>query len=146
MKLKHRERRIPELSTAALPDLIFTILFFFILVTHLRSVDVKVRYQLPEGEQLTKMKVRNNILQVFVSADGVVQIGGDVVPMNKIASVVYNQAEQYSAEGNSLLVSFKADKKTKMSVVTQVKNELRKVAALKINYNALNKNTDETKP
>ncbi|MCF0208987.1 MAG: biopolymer transporter ExbD, partial [Bacteroidaceae bacterium] len=65
-----KQPAMPDLNTAALPDLIFTILFFFILVTHLRSVDVKLKYQLPEGQQLTKMVDRKSIIHVYVDAEG----------------------------------------------------------------------------
>ena len=38
-----KKRDIPNLNTAALPDLIFTVLFFFMIVTQLRDTEVKVR-------------------------------------------------------------------------------------------------------
>ena len=33
---------VPELNTSSLPDLIFSVLFFFMIVTHMRQVTLKV--------------------------------------------------------------------------------------------------------
>ena len=46
---------VPALNTASLPDLIFTVLFFFMIVTHMRQVTLKVQYQVPAGTELTKL-------------------------------------------------------------------------------------------
>ncbi|MCQ2243507.1 MAG: biopolymer transporter ExbD [Bacteroidaceae bacterium] len=137
---KRKKRGMPELNTAALPDLIFTILFFFILVTHLRSVDVKLKYQLPEGQKLTKMQDRSSIIHVYVDAQGQVQIENSLVEMEKIPMVVNGYKERMPQEsGSELQISFKADRSAKMAVITQVKTELRKCGSLKINYSATEK-------
>lgn len=137
---------MPELNTAALPDLIFTILFFFILVTHLRSVDVKLKYQLPEGQKLTKMQERSTIIHVYVDAEGNVQIENSLVEMHEIPAVVngYKNRMATNESGQSVLqVSFKADKNTKMGIITEVKTQLRKCGSLKVNYSALETKTNE---
>lgn len=131
---------MPDLNTAALPDLIFTILFFFILVTHLRSVDVKLKYQLPEGQKLTKMVDRSSIIHVYVDAEGKVQIENSLVSMEEIPAVVNgykNKLVMNENEQSSIQVSFKADKNTKMGIITEVKTQLRKCGSLKVNYSAL---------
>lgn len=133
---KRKKRDMPELNTAALPDLIFTILFFFILVTHLRSVDVKLKYQLPEGQQLTKMIDRNTIIHVYVDAQGQVQIENSLVDMEKIPMVVNGYKQKLSQDDGDLQISFKADRSVKMAIVTEVKTQLRKCGSLKINYSA----------
>ena len=51
---RQRPRTVPALNVASLPDLIFTVLFFFMIVTHMRDVDPKVQYNVPEGTELTK--------------------------------------------------------------------------------------------
>ena len=61
-----KRRSVPELNTASLPDLIFTVLFFFIIVTHMRQDEVKVRYRVPEGRQLTKMKKKAGVTHVYI--------------------------------------------------------------------------------
>jgi len=65
---RRRKHDIPELNTASLPDLIFTILFFFMLVTHMRKTTVKVKYQVPQGTELTKLvkKILTEIGQIQI--------------------------------------------------------------------------------
>ena len=135
-----KQPAMPDLNTAALPDLIFTILFFFILVTHLRSVDVKLKYQLPEGQQLTKMVDRKSIIHVYVDAEGNVQIENALVSIEQIPSVVNGYKNRLAEDARSTLqISFKADRSTKMGIITEVKTQLRKVGSLKVNYSATEK-------
>ena len=54
------------LNTAALPDLIFTVLFFFITVTHMRQVTLKVKYRVPEGTELTKLTKKSAITHIYI--------------------------------------------------------------------------------
>ena len=63
---KRREKRLPELNMQSLPDLIFTVLFFFMLVTTMRNVPVKVKFQSPEGTVVSPLKKQNTTLYVFV--------------------------------------------------------------------------------
>lgn len=51
-RFKQFEREVPALNTASLPDLIFTVLFFFMIVTHMRQADLKVQYRVPQGTEL----------------------------------------------------------------------------------------------
>ena len=46
---ERRHRDMPGLNTSSLPDLIFTVLFFFMIVNHMRKVTLKVKYQVPQG-------------------------------------------------------------------------------------------------
>lgn len=62
---RRRKHDIPELNTASLPDLIFTILFFFMLVTHMRKTTVKVKYQVPQGTELTKLVKKSAISYIY---------------------------------------------------------------------------------
>ncbi|MBP5712733.1 MAG: biopolymer transporter ExbD, partial [Prevotella sp.] len=52
---KHTRRSVPMLNTASLPDLIFTVLFFFMIVTHMRNESVKVEYEKPQGTELSRL-------------------------------------------------------------------------------------------
>ena len=63
---RHKVRRVPKLHTTALPDMIFTILFFFIMVTHLRQVTLKVQYRVPQGTQLTKLAKKSTTTYIYV--------------------------------------------------------------------------------
>ena len=53
-RFRPTRREVPGLNTASLPDLIFTVLFFFMIVTHIRETQLKVEYRPPQGADLTK--------------------------------------------------------------------------------------------
>ncbi|MFM8960001.1 MAG: ExbD/TolR family protein, partial [Bacteroidota bacterium] len=42
MKLKKKEKPTPAISTASLPDIVFMLLFFFMVTTVMRETDLKV--------------------------------------------------------------------------------------------------------
>ena len=49
---KTGKREMPALNTSSLPDLIFTLLFFIVIVTTMREVTLKVQFTLPQGTEL----------------------------------------------------------------------------------------------
>ena len=57
---------MPELNTSSLPDLIFSILFFFMIVTTMREVTMKVQFRAPQATELEKLEKKQSLLMVFV--------------------------------------------------------------------------------
>ena len=62
---KRTRREIPGLNTSSLPDLIFTVLFFFMIVTHMRKVTLKVKYQVPQGTELTRLTKKTAVSYIY---------------------------------------------------------------------------------
>ena len=60
------DRSVPTLNTSSLPDLIFTVLFFFMVVTHMRQVTLKVRFRVPQGTELTRLTKKSEIGRAHV--------------------------------------------------------------------------------
>lgn len=71
-----RQREVPGLNTSSLPDLIFTVLFFFMIVTHMRKATLKVRFQQPQGTEpdATAAQVGSNIY-IYRTAAGRPAVG-----------------------------------------------------------------------
>ena len=44
---------MPAISTASLPDIVFMLLFFFMVTTVMREVDLLVKVSLPEATETT---------------------------------------------------------------------------------------------
>ena len=62
---KTGKRGMPELNTSSLPDLIFTMLFFFMIVTTMREVTLKVQFRVPLATELEKLeKIVNEKLEL----------------------------------------------------------------------------------
>ncbi|MBR6264307.1 MAG: biopolymer transporter ExbD [Prevotella sp.] len=147
-----KRHELPALNTSSLPDLIFTVLFFFMIVTTMRSVPVKVSYNTPEGYQLSKFKKKPTTVYVMIGhpvgkkagsvADDryVVQVNDKIVKTDQVAAVVAAIKEQLLPdEQDEMTVILKVDEHVPMGIVTDVKMALRKADALKIHYSATNK-------
>lgn len=146
---RRHDRKVPGLNTASLPDLIFTVLFFFMIVTHMREVQLKVKFQVPQGTKLEKLTKKSVVSYLYVgqplkggAADG--DTGGSQIQINdKIASLGevsdYLTAERQSMSGDDakrMMVSIKADRNTRMNVIHDIKQTLRSAHVLKVNYSA----------
>ncbi len=148
---KDKRRAIPELNTASLPDLIFTVLFFFLIVTHLRQDQMRVRYETPEGTKLEKLTRRSSTSYIYVgqpidnlgkvkSGEMVIQLNDKIATVDDIASFVANERKNASAEDlNRMVFDIKADRNVKMGTITDIKQMLRKHNALRIRYSAQEK-------
>lgn len=147
---RHKCHAIPELNTASLPDLIFTILFFFMLVTNMRKVTVKVKYQVPQGKELTRLTKKSTNSYIYIgkptAADGSVisnntqiQLNDKLVNIDEVTKYMVEERKTMSAEDRKqMVVSIRADKATPMGTITDVKQALRKANALNINLAATN--------
>ncbi len=148
----HRmHHRVPGLNTAALPDLIFTVLFFFMIVTHMRKQNVMVKYQVPQGTELTRLTKKSTVSYIYIgrpkSAQGEILSQKSHIQMND-KYVSADEVEDYvAAERNrmqpedvdKMTVSIKADRHTPMGTITDVKQALRRARALRISYSATEK-------
>ena len=123
-----------------MPDLIFTVLFFFMIVTHMRSDEVKVRLQVPEGKEVQKLANKQAVVNIYIGQHDkkwAVQVNGDVVNTNEIPAMIEHIRGGLSAENQArMTVSLRVDKKAPMGLVSEVKRQLQQAYALKINYSA----------
>ena len=133
-------REVPGLNLAALPDLIFTVLFFFMIVTHMRQVDPKVRYQLPQGTEVMKDVRKASVVYILIGKreDATqIQLNDELVSVEEIPAKINKAREKMSEdERQHLTVSIRADRDTEMGVINDVKQALRQAGALNINYSA----------
>ena len=145
---KNGGREMPEMNTSSLPDLIFTILFFFMMVTTMREVTLIVKFDKPTGTQLEKLARKSCTSFIYIGQPTEAmraQVGsGTRIQLNdKYAepSEVYDyvnseRSELAEVDKPFFTVSLKADHQTPMGIMTDVKQVLRKAYALKIVYSA----------
>lgn len=134
-KFRRSSHSIPGLNLASMPDLIFTVLFFFMIVTHMRDDELKIRYQVPAGTEVQKMQQKSSVINLYISADGQIQIDNQLTTLKGITPYINKVRSGLSEENQDrLTVSMKADKRTPMGTIADVKHELQKSFALKINY------------
>lgn len=144
----HRRHQVPGLNTASLPDLIFTVLFFFMIVTHMQKNVVKVKYRVPQGTELTRLTKKTAVTYIYIGHPSTkvqtsgkyntrVQINDKFVSIEKIADYVSSEQARMSPEDRQqMTVSIKADKDTPMGIITEVKQALRLANATRITYSA----------
>ena len=126
---RRRERKMPGLNTAALPDLIFTVLFFFMIVTHMRDVDLLVHYDLPNGTEVQKLAHKSAVTQIYVGRQAnfksqssnrnsqinrdtfFIQLNNRLATIADIRDYVEEERQRMNEEDRSrMVVSLKADR------------------------------------
>ena len=145
---KTGKREMPELNTSSLPDLIFTMLFFFMIVTTMREVSLKVEFKIPQGTELEKLEKKSLVTFIYVGkptaefrkklgSESRIQLNDAYAEVDEIQAYVTNERSSMKEEDQPFMtVSLKIDQDTKMGIVTDIKQALRQAYALKINYSA----------
>ena len=150
MAKKKGSREMPEMNTSSLPDLIFTILFFFMIVTTMREVTLKVKFVVPAGTELEKLEKKSAVSFVYVGpptdqlraqfgSSTRIQLNDRYAEPSEVMDFVL-QERQSMSDQSAQVISIKADQRTQMGYITDIKEVLRKSWALKINYSATHRN------
>ena len=137
---------VPEVSTASLPDIVFMLLFFFMVSTVMRENTLMVDQNLPGATEVKKMERKSLVstisigspirgLQAMYGSEPRIQLNDAFAKVADIRDYITAEREKMDENERPLMtVSLKVDDKTKMGIVVDVKQELRKASALKINY------------
>ena len=126
---KKGNKGLPPISTASLPDVIFMILFFFMVSTTMRDKKSLVSY-IHIGQPSLAMQAK------FGTAPRI-QLNDSYKTTKDILDFVAAERDNLSeADRASMTICLKADQTTKMGIVTDVKQELRRANALKVSYAA----------
>jgi biopolymer transport protein ExbD len=131
-KIAQTQQTIP---TASLPDIIFMLLIFFMVTTVLREVDILVTYSLPEAVAVEKIDNKRLLSYIWIGNDERIQIDDSIVPVSAISNIAYGKR----MNNPNIIMSLRIDKGSRMGIVSDVQQELRRADALRINYSALNK-------
>lgn len=139
---------MPEMNTSSLPDLIFTILFFFMMVTSMREVTMMVKVQKPQASQIEKLARKSCTSFIYIGqptdmlrgqyGSGTrIQLNDRYAEANEVYDfVMADRASMAESDKPFYTVSLKVDHHTPMGVITDVKQVLRKAYALKIVYSS----------
>ena len=135
MKLKRKTQMEGGIPTASLPDIIFMLLIFFMVVTVLRQYQ-GLKLILPEAKKIAKLESKRHVANIWATKEGVLSIDDRILNMNQIRTVMY---EKRSADPQ-ITTSVKADRMAEMKLITGIHQELREADALKVNYSAKSRN------
>jgi len=154
--IRHHEHRVPGLNTASLPDLVFSVLFFFMIVTHMQKVAVKVQYRAPQGTELTRLVKKSAVSYVYIGrpisslsgkqsnrsqgnalSDYRIQLNDKFASAADVTDYISTERDRMAPEDKEqMTVSIKADQTTPMGIITDVKQALRQAKAYNISYSA----------
>lgn len=140
---------LPAISTASLPDVIFMILFFFMVSTTMRDQDVLVKFTLPEATEVQKLEKKSlasyiqigqpatKMLQAQFGTAPRIQLNDSYKTTKDILEFIASERDKLNESDRALMtVCIKADEMTRMGIITDVKQELRRANALKVSYAA----------
>jgi len=143
---KEGSKETPAISTSSLPDIVFMLLFFFMTTTTMREQDLVVKVIQPKATEVKKLEKKSLVSNIYVGqplrsyqskfgAQDVIQLNDYFASVNDIKDFIFAEREARKEEEIPLLTTnIKADIDAKMGIITDIKQELRKVHALKINY------------
>ncbi len=145
---KQGKKQAPALSTASLPDIVFMILFFFMVSTTMRQTDRLVNVHVPEASEVAKLERKDLASYIYVGTpilskqaqygtDARIQLNDSFKTVDDIRDFIAAERETLSeADRQFMTVSIKGDENVRMGIITDIKQELRRTSALKIMYNA----------
>ena len=143
---KKKGGELPAVNTASLPDIVFMLLFFFMVATVMRDTTLKVQNTLPYASQVEKLDKKDLVMYIYagqpspryqgsVGTEATVQLNDNFANVSDVQQFIYSERESKREElVPYLTTSLKVDEETNMGLVSDIKQELRKAEALKINY------------
>lgn len=143
-KFKKKTNTSQSIPTSALPDIIFMLLFFFMVTTVLRESDILVEQKLPQMTQLQKLEKKTLISYLYVGkpkntalygTEPRIQANDVLIGAKDILLWVNQEKDKLSeAERDQITVSMKVDKEVKMGPISDIQFELREADARKLLY------------
>jgi biopolymer transport protein ExbD len=136
----------PAISTASLPDIVFMLLFFFMVVTVMRDTSLKVQNVLPIANQTEKLDKKDLVMYIYAGkpsqryqqqfgTEARIQLNDKYASVSDIQQFIFEERQSKREElVPYLTTALKVDEETNMGLVSDIKQELRKAEALKINY------------
>lgn len=141
---RNKKSGVQSINTSSLPDIIFMLLFFFMVTTVMREVTLIVKVVPPEASQVQKLERKSLVSYIYIGepkksnlygSKPRIQLNDQFARVSDIpAFVTAERQARDEAERRFITTSLKVDRNIRMGIVTDVKQELRKSGAFKINY------------
>ena len=143
---KKKGGELPPVSTASLPDIVFMLLFFFMTVTVMKDTALKVENTLPNASEIKKLEKKDRVVTIYIGKptakyverlgdESKIQLNDKFVSVKEIGDYVSLEIAKMPEHLRAFTtISLKVDKNANMGLVSDLKQELRQINALKINY------------
>ncbi|MEW7277687.1 biopolymer transporter ExbD [Aquimarina sp. 2201CG1-2-11] len=143
---KKKSGDLPAISTASLPDIVFMLLFFFMVATVMRQNTLMIENKLPTADQIEKLDKKDLVMYIYAGkpssryrasagSEARIQLNDKFADVSEVkAFILAERASKREELVPFLTTALKVDGDTNMGLVGDIKKELRDVQALKINY------------
>jgi len=146
-KFKKKTNTKQDIPTSALPDIIFMLLFFFMVTTVLREVTINVKQRIPDATQLRKLQRKSLVSYLYIGEPKKVSQWGKepriqandvfIEPKDVALWVTKEKDNLDEVEKDQITIAMKVDKETKRGLISDVELELRKANARKLLYTTI---------
>lgn len=143
-KFKKKVKLKQDIPTSSMPDVVFMLLFFFMVTTQLRETSIEVKQEIPTASQLRKLQRKTLVANLYIGEplkieqfgkEPKIQAGDVFIEPSGIAKWVNQEKDKLiEVERDQLTVALKVDKQAKRGIIVDVETELRKANARKILY------------
>ncbi len=143
---KKKDGGLPPVNTASLPDIVFMLLFFFMVATVMRESTSGVTIKVTQADQVVKLKKKKLVSYIYAGkpsaqyiktygTEARMQLNDKFADVTEIRNFIYTErATRLEEEVPYMITALKVDVDTNMELVNDIKKELRDVQALKLNY------------
>ncbi len=148
-KFQKKTETSQTISTASLPDIIFMLLFFFMVTTVLREVTPLVEQHIPRAVQLRKLERKDLVSYLYIGkprdtrkygTEPKIQANDQFIDADGVIQFVQQEKDKLNEnERDQITISLKVDEDAKMGIVSDVQQKLRDVNARKIMYATIRK-------
>ena len=146
-KFGKKKKGMPAVNTASLPDIVFMLLFFFMVTTVMRETDLKIENpSLPNATEVKKLEKKSYVSTIYVGKakdkekfgnGDKIQLNDKIATADDVASFIFNERSQKSeAEWGYMTTSIKADVGCSVGTISDIKLKLRDVNALKLSLSS----------
>ncbi len=148
-KFRKKEKADPEIPTSALPDIIFMLLFFFMVTTVLRETTINVEQRVPAATELKKLQRKSLVSYLYIGKptkrmipifgkEPRIQANDVFISTEEIVKWVFQEKDKLDeVERDQITIALKVDKEAKMGLISDVQLELREANARKVLYTTI---------
>jgi biopolymer transport protein ExbD len=142
-KFGKKKKGTPAISTASLPDIVFMLLFFFMVTTVMRETDLQITSpKLPSATEVKKLEQKSLVTTIYVGQAkdekfgkkfNSIQLNDKIATADDIPAFIINARTDVPEENHGrMTTSIKADKQMSVGTLTDIRQRLRDVNALKL--------------
>ncbi|MCU0358895.1 MAG: biopolymer transporter ExbD [Cyclobacteriaceae bacterium] len=151
-KFRKKAKVKQEIPTSSMPDVVFMLLFFFMVTTQMRETSINVKQQIPEATMLKKLARKSLVAYMYIGEpkktdewgkEPKIQVNDVFIDAKDIIQWVNSEkAKLQEYERDQMTVSLKVDSDAKRGIIADVETELRKANARLVLYSTRQKLTE----